>query len=222
MFIVAPGTIWNPSVLETRELPRRIFGYIRIRPRHAPFRLRLRIAFESEVLRYSAALLPFAAAAAIWPEYSIAIAQAPLPMFFVVYLVEMRLLRGSAEKRASLATRAEIDRAMDTFRSRARAILTRIAAGRGLTAGALHLVVEQSDMGRIAPLTYVSVQSEEGPEVLDLSEDEQNLVKRDLFVPPLTESEFHRINSADNTYLRSERVEPRTLSAHARMAALLR
>lgn len=222
MFIVTPETVWNPSVLATRELPRRIFGYIRIRPRRgAPLRLRLRMWFESEVLRYSVALLPFVGAVLVWRDYALAIGQAPLVMFAVVYLVEVRVLRLSPARRAALAGRAEIDRALDMFRARARAILTNVAAGRKLAAGGLHLVVEQSDMAHVAPLTFVSVQSEDGPQVLSLTADEEALIAASLFAEPLTEAAFLRVNMADNDFLRSERLDPRDLSAHARMAALL-
>jgi hypothetical protein len=45
---------------------------------------------EVEMLRYPDALLPFALAALIWRESALAIAQAPLLMFLVIYWVEMR------------------------------------------------------------------------------------------------------------------------------------
>jgi hypothetical protein len=56
---------------------------------------------------------------------------------------------------------------------RGAAVLSRIAAGRGMTQGELHLAVEQSELARVAPLTVVSVQLAGPPaEVLDLTDAE--------------------------------------------------
>jgi hypothetical protein len=178
--------------------------------------------FESEVLRYGAALLPFPVAALIWQDQAIAIAQAPLPMFAVVYMVETHLLRVPRERRAALASKAEIEAAMDAFRARARTVLTRIAAARGLAEGALWLVAEQSDLIRVAPLTFVSVQAEPATEVLALTREEEGWLHEALFAAPFSEEVFRRVNLAAGEFLRAERLEVRTLSAHARMAALLR
>ncbi len=224
MFLVTPDTVWNPVVLETREVPRPFMGLVSLWPRRgATWRLRARLWFEREWLRYAASLLPFVLAAVIWPGQAIAIAQAPLPMFAVVYLVETRFLRVPRDRRAAFATPAEIERAQDAFRARARAILARIAAGRRMTDGALWLVAEQSDLARVAPLTWVSVQAEatatEGPRVLALTEAEEATVAT-LFAGAFTEAALHRANLAEGVFLRSERLAARGLSAHARMAAL--
>ncbi len=222
MFLVTPNTVLNPAALETRHIPRRFLGRSLLIPlRGAGLGLILRLIFEVELLRYLAALLPFAFAAVIWPEKAIAIAQAPLLMFMVVYAVEMRFLRLTPEARKTLLTPGEADRGLDLLRARAVTILTRIAAGRGLTDGTLHLVIEQSELYRIAPLTLVSVQSEEGPEVLRLNPDEETLIRDTLFQPPLTEHALHRITLAEDEQVRDLAFDPRAVSAHARLAALL-
>ncbi|HMO07558.1 MAG TPA: hypothetical protein PKD10_07895 [Paracoccaceae bacterium] len=221
MFVVAPTTVWNPGALEVRELPRRIGGRVTVWPVGGGLRLWARVVFEVELLRYLAALLPFALGALVWQDQALAIAQAPLLMFLVVYAAETKLMRLSPEARKALIDEAGTDRALDLLRVRARAILTRIAAGRGLTGGALRLVVEQSELARVAPLTWVSVQSEEGPEVMRLTPEEVALVRDTLFAAPLDERTLQRVNQREGVFLREERLEAREVSAHARLAALM-
>jgi hypothetical protein len=115
----------------------------------------------------------------------------------------------------------EAERGLDLLRDRATRILTKIAAGRGLVSGRLHLVVEQSDLARISPLTLVSVQSEDGPEVLRLTHEEEALIRDTLFQPPLTERALHRIALAEDEQLRDVALDPRSISAHARLAAMM-
>lgn len=222
MFIVTPDTVMNTAALETRQLPRRFIGRVTLWPRRGgTWGLVARTVFEVEVLRYTSSLLPFIAAALIWRDKALAIAQAPLLMFMLVYLVETRVLRPSTERRAALIGRDQADRALDLFRTRARAILTRLAAGRGMAEGTLWLVVEQSELARVAPLTYVSVQAEAGPQVLRLSPEEEKLIRDTLFAAPLDERLLQRVNLMENEFLREARLETRTVSAHARMEALL-
>lgn len=222
MFIVSPLTVWNPGALQMRQLPRRIFGRVTLWPRRgATAGLWLRILFEVELWRYLGILMPFAVAAVIWPEWAIGIAQAPLLMFIAVHLAETKLMRLSPEARGALLDGAEAERGLDTLRVRARAILTRIAAGRGLTAGALHLVVEQSELARIAPLTFVSVQWDEGPEVLALTMAEEALIREALFAEGLDERLLQKINLAEGEFLRDEVLDVRAVSAHARLAAMM-
>lgn len=220
MFIVTPDTVLNRSALEMRRLPRRFLGRVTLWPAGGGFGLWGRVLLEVELWRYLLALVPFAAAAVIWPDYAIGIAQAPLPMLIVVYLVESRLLRVPKDRRAALMDRAEIDRGLDLLRARAAKLLTRIAAGRGLAEGRLHLVIEQSDMWRVPPLTYVSVQSEAGPEILRLSRAERAMIRDGLFQPPLTEAMLQRLNIADGEQIRDIAFETGRVSAHARLAAL--
>ena len=222
MFLVTPTTVLNPVVLETRHIPRQFLGCSTLIPwRGAGPAVILRLVFEVEILRYIASLLPFVAAALIWPDKAVVIAQAPLLMFMVVYAVEMRFLRLTPAARDTLLDPGEADRVLDLLRIRAVSILTRIAAGRGLTEGSLHLVVEQSDIYRVAPLTLVSVQSEDGPQVLRLDVGEEALIRDTLFQPPLTEHALHRVTLAHDEQIRDVAFDPRNLSAHTRLAALM-
>lgn len=220
MFILTPETIWNPHVLEMRQVPRRVFGRVMIFPRRGGVGLWLRLIFEMEVLRYLLALVPFLVLAVMYPRYAGAIAQAPLPMLVVIYFFEAKVLRLSRERAKALAPAAEVERGLDLLRVRAVAVLTKIAAGRGLAEGRLHLVVEQSDLWRMPPLTLVSVQSEAGPEVLALTEAERGLVAV-LFDDAFSERDLLRINLASNECLRDVGFDVRGVSAHARLAALI-
>jgi len=221
MLIVTRDTILNPGALEMRSLPRKFLGRVTLWPAGGGIGLWLRVVFEVEVWRYVLALSPFVIAALIWQDYALAIAQAPIPMLIVVYLVESRFLRVPRGKRAELVDKASAERGLDLLRARAQSILTKIAAGRGLIDGRLHLVVEQSDIARIPPLTYVSVQSEDGPAILRLTVEERNLIAGALFQPPLTERDLLRINIAQDQPLRDIALEASRVSAHARMAALM-
>lgn len=221
MLIVTHDTILNRSALEMRALPRKFLGRATLYPAGAGVGLWLRVLFEIEVWRYVLALSPFVIAALVWQEYALAIAQAPVPMLIVVYFVENRFLRVPKAKRAGLIDKAEAERGLDLLRARGQSILTKISAGRGLAQGRLHLVIEQSDMARLAPLTYVSVQSEDGPEILRLSVEERALITQTLFQPPLTERDLRRINIAQDQALRDIVLEAARVSAHARMAALM-
>ena len=100
-------------------------------------------------------------------------------------------------------------------------MLARVAATRGMRVGQLHLVVEQSELGRLPPLTYVSVQSEDGPEVVALDPSERAQIAAALFQPPLDERLLHRINQAEDVFLRDVVLDARQVSAHARLAAAL-
>lgn len=221
MFIVSPATVWNRGALEMRQVPRRFFGRVTLVPRRGlPLRLVWRLVFEAQILRYLLSLLPFVLAVLIWQENALAIAQAPLIMVLVIYGAESFLFRVPKEKRAGLIDRAEAERGLDLLRVRAVSILTRIAAGRQMAEGRLHLVVEQSPLARITPLTFVSVQAEAGPEVLRLTRAEERLIRETLFQPPLGERLLLRINLSENEFLRDVALDLRQISAHARLAAL--
>lgn len=221
MFILSPETVSNTSALRIRWLPRRFLGRTTIWPRGGGWRLWLRVIFEVEVLRYAMGLAPFAIAAIAFPKYAIIIAKAPVLMVIAIYLIEQRLLRSTRERNAALANEDEIERVLDLLRARARKILTQIAAGRGLQSGRLHLVIEQSDLLRIPPLTLVSVQAEEGPELLALDMQERALIADQLFAPPLGEADLQRISLARRLEIHDLSFEPAHVSAHARMAALM-
>lgn len=221
MFVISRSTVLNRGALHIRRVPRKFMGRTALWPRRGSLGLWARLIFEVEFLRYMAALMPFVIATLIWRDYALAIAQAPIPMLILIYLVEARLLRVPPGQRAALVPQAEAERSLDLLRDRARKILTRIATGRGIEAGQLHLVIEQSEMLRIAPLSLVSVQSEDGPTILDLSPDERALIDTTLFQPPLTEATLQRVGLARKIALHDVGLEVGQISAHARLAAMM-
>ncbi|MEL6793211.1 MAG: hypothetical protein AAFP78_07140, partial [Pseudomonadota bacterium] len=78
LFILAPETVWNPGPLRIRSVPRKLIDRIAIMPRReAGAKTLLRMAFDNQILRFSAALSPFLIAMLIWPEFALPIAQAP-------------------------------------------------------------------------------------------------------------------------------------------------
>jgi hypothetical protein len=222
MLVVSPSTVWNRAALETRSVPKRILGRVGVFPRRgARAGTWARLAFEAQPLRYVGSLLPFVAAMFIWPELALPIAQAPLAMIVFIAFVEMKILRIEPERRQALATDTEVARILDGLRFRSTAILRRIAARRNLEAGELHLVVEQSELARIMPLTLVSVQFDHREaEVVDVDEYERELLEG-LFDEHLTEGDLLRVNQRENEFLRDVVFDTRGVSAHARLAALM-
>ena len=222
MLILTHDTVSNPAILSVKQLPRKFFGRVTVWPKGGVgFGRMLRIVIEFQWVRYSLSLLPLVAIGFNWNSLALPLAQAPIFMLLVLWFVEMRLLRVPAKKRARLMDAAEAERGLDLLRVQARAVLTQIAAGRELRSGALHLVIEQSELGVFAPLTYVSVQSEAGPEVLRLSPAERQMIKDGLFQDQMTEALLHRINQTQNVFLRDITLEAKGISAHARLAAAL-
>ena len=222
MLIVTHDTLRNPAILKVRQLPRRFFGRVTVWPREGlgPGGF-LRIISEFQAMRYLLTLSPLLIVGLLWNVAALPLAQAPVLMIALIWWVEMRLLRVPPKRRAGLIPAAEADRGLELLRVQARAALTRIAAGRGLRQGELHLVVEQSDLWHLPPLTYVSVQSEDGPEVLNLSAAERAIIADHLFQPPLTEKLLQRINQSRNVFLHDITLDARGISAHARLAAAL-
>ena len=152
LFVLTPDTVWNPGPLRVRSVPRKLLDRIAILPRWgAGWGTVLRMIFNNQILRFTAALSPFLVAMLIWPDLALPIAQAPVPMLIVVGFVELRVLRIPLDKRKNVCTEAEAARAFDALAFRARKILADIAASRGVTVGELHLVVDQSDLaGKLA------------------------------------------------------------------------
>jgi hypothetical protein len=219
----APSRVLNAAVLEITAPPRKFLGRgFGIVPRGTVTKAGFwRLVAEFQLLRYLVALTPFPVAMLIWPHLALPISQAPLLMFLLVYLVESRVLAVPKDARKALIGEVEAARALDAFRIRGAAILSRIAAGRGMTAGELHLAVEQSELARVAPLTVVSVQLSGPPaHVLDLTDAEVKLIETDLFAEGLDERLLHRVNLAQNTFLRSVAFDASAVSAHARLEAL--
>lgn len=222
MLIVTHDTLRNPAILKVRQLPRKFFGRVTVWPKQRIGFLRfMRLIAEFQALRYALTLSPLIVIGALWNVAALPIAQAPILMIVLIWWVEMRVLRVPAKKRARLITEAEAARGLDLLKVQARDVLTRIAALRGMRAGQLHLVVEQSELWHLTPLTYVSVQSDEGPEVVRLSAEEREIIRERLFKAPLTEVLLQRINQAQNTFLRDITFDAKGVSAHARLAAAL-
>ena len=220
MLVLTRDTLLNPGILQTRTVPRRFLRRVGVWPRGAGIGAWVRIVFEGQFLRYIIALTPFVAIMFVWQDAALPVAHAPLPMVALIIFVEMRVLRVSDAARKRLVGEDEAARRLDTLAFRARALLREIAARKGLEEGALHLVVEQSDLARIAPLTLVTVQSATPrPHVLDLDAEERALIRERLFDRDLTEAALLEVNQAQKTFLRDIRQEARAVSAHARLAA---
>lgn len=223
MFIVSPSTILNTRALETRGVPKRIIGRISLFPRQgATGRLVLRLLFEVQVLRFFAALMPFVIAMFIWPDLALPISQAPIPMLFLIFFVETRVFNMPKEKREALVSDADMERTLDALEFNARKILTKVAARQGLQSGEVHLVVEQSELGRVPVLTLVSIQlAGSDPKVLDLDETERQWIGAELFDESLTEESLHLVTLRQSKNLRSVWIDASEISAHARMSALM-
>ncbi len=225
MFLLTHDTVSNRAALEIRWVPRRFLGRTALWPRGGGWGLWARLIFEIELLRYLIALMPFVLATLIWRDYALAIAQAPIPMLILIYLVEARLLRPSAARRVRLVGDAEADRGLDLLRARARRILSRLAAGRGLAQGRLHLVIEQSEMLRVPPLTLVSVQyhgdDAARPALLRLTREERAMIEAGLFDEGLSERALQHIGLARRIETHDLTFEPAQLSAHARLSAMM-
>lgn len=226
LFLVTPATVSNPRVLRGGQPPKKILGGLSsVFPRGLMLSpIWWRLALEYPLLRYSFALSPFPVAMLIWPDLALPISGAPLLMFIFINFIEGELLSySSRERREKVLPEAESARRMDLFRHRARALLTRIAAARDLREGELVLVVEQSAMAPVPPITVISLQwAAEPSPVLDLDTDEQSLVLSQLFGPDLTERDFHKVSLRENLFLHAVSLDARSISAHARMAALAR
>jgi hypothetical protein len=223
MFIVSPTTICNAQALDTRRVPKRMIGRISLIPRRgASWKVVARLIFEVQVLRYLAALAPFVIAMLLWPHLALPISQAPIPMLLVIALVETKVFNMPKDKREKLISEDDMARALDALRFNARRILTRIAARRDMKAGELLLVVEQSEISRVPPLTLVSVQqAEPEPMVLDLDARDRALIEAELFDDRLTPSVLHHVGLRQRQNLHSVSLDAREISAHARIAALV-
>jgi len=174
------------------------------------------------VLRYLLPLTPFVIAMFVWPFLALPIAQAPLLMLMAVAFVEMRMLSVRREDREALIADGAMASTLDALNFNATSLLTRLAARRGLASGELFLVIEQSELARIAPLTLVSIQqAEPAPTVLTLDADERRMIREGVFDDQVTERQLHLISLRGNENLRTIALDVATISAHARMTALL-
>jgi hypothetical protein len=140
----------------------------------------------------------------------------------VIAVIELKVLRLSKGARERLMSADEAARRLDTFAFRAKAALRRIAARRDLSEGEIMLVLEQSELARVSPLTLVSVQSgTPEPHVLALDAEERRILQETLFDADLTERMLHAANLREDKVIREVRIETRGVSAHARLAAWL-
>ncbi len=224
LFVLTPSTIANPDSLRTVRTPKQVLGRgFTIRPRGGlATAVFWRLVLEQSLTRYVLALTPFPLAMLVWPELALPISQAPVLMFGLILYIESNVLSvPTPDKRRALIESVDAARGLDLLRARALTLLTRIAARRDLTDGTLTLVVEQSAMARVRPFTVVSLQHQgETAQVLDLDREETQMLAERLFDEDLSEALLHRINLADNIFLRATPLEARSVSAHARLKAL--
>jgi len=224
LHVVTPSTVSSASAVKIRKVPRALFGHgTALLPSGAmgssPY---WRMLMEVSFLRYCAALSPFPLLMVSFPDLALPLGQAPALMFLAVYLVESRVLSvDNPERRRRLMDEEEAERGADIAKARGREILTRIAAGRGLKAGELHLVIEQSALARVPPMTIASVQTADpDPRVLELDEAEQQLIRDTLFDRDFTEERLHITSLALGRFLHDVTLEAKGVSAHARLEAL--
>lgn len=224
LHVVTPSEITSSTVLKIRKVPRKLFGHgTSLLPSGSmTTSIFWRMLVEVSFLRYCAALLPFPILVLMFPEKALAIGQAPAVMFLAVYFVESRILSvDNPDRRRQLMPEEEAERGADIAKVRAREILTRIAAKRGMNAGELHLVIEQSALARIEPLTVVSVQTAEPePQIVELDEEERRLIHETLFDSDFTEKRMHTTSLALGRFLHDVTLEAKSVSAHARLEAL--
>lgn len=220
MLIVTRDTLSNPGILRVRQLPRRFIERVTVWPRRVSLGLMARTLAEIQFLRYCTWLAPLVVVALTWRNTALPLSQGPVLMLLLIVRIETRVLRVSPARRARM-DRDAAARTVDLLVVQGRAALTRIAAGRGMQAGALTLVVEQSPLRLLPPLTYVSVQAEDPARVVDLDAGERAVLEGELFCGALTEQALLRANTAENIFLREVELDARGVSAHARLAAAL-
>lgn len=223
LFILSPETVWNASALDFRSAPRKLLERVTLWPRRAAGRgLFWRIVFESQILRFSLALLPFVLVMLIWPAMALPVSQAPILMLIFIGFIELRLLRVPRHKRREVTTPEAAAQALDTLNFRGRDLLARIAARRGLQEGELYLVVDQSDLASVPPLTLVSVQTSFGKSrLLPLTAEERAWIAEALFDAAFPEEALHKANLRENEFLRSVAFNTGAVTAQARLDALL-
>lgn len=222
MLIVSDTTIANRGALGARSLPMRFLGRVQLFPRGAGVGVWARLVAEIEILRYLGTLLPFVLLPLVWRDLALPISQAPLVMLIVIVGVEMKVLRLSRKGREKAVSAQEAARRLDALAFRARACLRRIAARHGIAEGELRLVVEQSELARLPPLTLVSVQCDlPAPRLLSLDDGDRALLHEGLFDADLTEADLLAANHREDRYLRDILQEARAVSAHARLQAAL-
>ena len=222
MLIVTDDTLVNPSALETSSLPKKFLGRVVLLPRGAGVWIWLRLIVEVQLLRFLVTLLPFLMAPLVFHNLALPVMEAPALMLMWVAVVELKVLRPSKSSRARAVTEDEAARRLDTLSFRARACLRQVAARHEIAEGQLRLVIEQSELARIRPLTLVSVQTETPqPRLPPLDAKDRAVLLQGLFDADFTERDLLSVNHRDNVYLRDIVQEARAVSSHARLAAYL-
>ncbi|MEM7061239.1 MAG: hypothetical protein AAF557_26985 [Pseudomonadota bacterium] len=174
------------------------------------------------VARYFLALSPIPIALIFKPEWALPISLAPVPMALFILVIESYVLSvPSPSARRKIVPEVDQERGLDLLKVRAEQALTRLGAARATVGGVLHLVIEQSGLLHVPPLTYISVQHE-GPEskFMDLTADEQKMITETLFDSDFNEARLRVINVAQDSQIRTFALDPSSISAHARLAAL--
>jgi hypothetical protein len=220
MFILTPSTVVNARALRrcTATGVMRRAGTL-VFPRKLMLSPTFwRLMLDSSLVRHALILAPIPIAMLLMPEFAeIGLAVAPV-LLLAALIVEGNVLPVTARPGED----DHVDRGLDMLSQRGRAILTRIAAGRGMMKGRLVLVVEQSDLARLRPLTFVSVQDAETRAVLDLTSEERAMLREGLFDRGFDEGALLRINLVQKKPLRSVALEASSISAHARLAGMAR
>lgn len=212
-----------PRVLSVKTVPKRFLSLGRlVHPKGVTSALFWRTVFEMPVARYALALSPFPIALIFRPEWALPISLAPVPMALFVLMLESYVLSiPSPSARRALVDSNVSDQMLDLLKARANDVLTSIAARQEPGVGALHLVIEQSGLLRIPPLTYVSVQQDgDTPRFIELTAEDQSAIAAGLFDADLDERALRLVNVSRNEMLRHYTVDPNSISAHARLAAL--
>lgn len=220
MLIVTKDTIANRSALDTSSLPKQFLGRALVVPRD--WGQILRMIVELQALRYLVTLAPFIIAPLMSRNLAMPVMQAPALMLVLIAFVELKVLRLSKSARAKLLDADQMDRRLDTLTFRARACLRKIAAQQGITSGQLRLVIEQSELARLPPLTLVSVQSESpNPHLLTLDPVARAVLQDGLFDDQFSEHDLLAVNHHADVYLRDIAQEAGAVSAQTRLAAYL-
>lgn len=220
MFILTPSSVLNFRALRrcTATGVMRRAGTLVFPRKLMLSRTFWRLLLDSSLVRHMIVLAPIPAAMLLLPEFvEVGLAVAPV-LLLIALIAEGNVLPVTAQPGDDVTS----DRTLDVLSQRGRSILTRIAAGRGMMQGRLMLVVEQSDMARLRPLTFVSVQDAETRAVLDLTPEERKMLREGLFDQGLEESTLLRVNLVQKKPLRSVALEASSISAHARLAGMAR
>jgi hypothetical protein len=221
MLIVTKDTIANPNALDTSSLPKRFLGRVLLVPRGG--RHWMRMIVEIQALRYLVTLAPFIIAPFLFRNLAMPVMQAPALMLVLIAFVELKVLRLSKSARAKAISPDQAERHLDTLTFRARACLRQIAAHQGMTSGQLRLVIEQSELARLTPLTLVTVQSEtQRPHVMTLDAANRAVLQDGLFDDQFSERDLLAVNHRDDIYLRDIAQEAGAVSAQTRLAAYLK